>query len=79
MGKELELASRKELCSVIGEWQHGGAGPSPAKGRVTLPTCSLGSLTAEVVLTVFNFAESLLRLEKGNEPLPNSNAFCNRN
>ena len=32
-------------------------------------------LAAEVVLAVFHFAEPLLRLKKGNEPLPNSSPF----
>lgn len=73
-GDKLEgaVVSLPPLRSIIGQHQHGGAGPPPARGRVTLPTCSLGSLAAEVALTTFHFAESSLRFKKGNEPLPNS-------
>lgn len=83
----MQLASWKELQSPslpdipateerrVGV-QGGGTGPPAAGGRGVTPLPVLwSSLAAEVVLTVFLFAESLPRLKKGNEPFPNSNAF----
>ena len=46
----------------------------PGMGSHLLPVLGC-SLAAEVVLTGSHFAESLLRLKKGNEPLPNSSPF----
>lgn len=61
---------------VTWEQQGGGAGPPPAPGPGShlLPVL-WSTLVAEVVVTVFHFAESLLRLKKGNEPLRNTNPF----
>lgn len=73
---KLELVvSLPPSTPVTWEQQGGGEGPPPAPGSGSHLPVLWSSLVAEVVVNVFHFAESLLRLKKGNEPLPNSNPF----
>lgn len=58
------------LAGIAGTRGGQGAGPPPAvRGSHLLPA-PWSSLAAEVRLSVSHFAESLLRLKEGNEPLP---------